>query len=416
MIFFYNIILLILFPFYIVFFFFASIFIKKWRKGFFVKLGLYSERVAEKHYVFHCVSVGETLATIPLLKKFLSEIDKNVIFTVTTKTGYEVATQRLSSDVKKIFFFPLDFPFSVIRFIISFKVKAFIISETEIWPNLIYFSKIFKIPIIFINGRISDKSFQRYKKFRWFLRSFIGYPNFIMQNNEYKNRILALGADGNRVFVSGNIKYDQISEDKGVQRKDLGINDNDIVILAGSTHEGEEKIIIETFLQLKTKYKQLKLIIAPRHPERFKDVENLFLSMKICYGKRSKSAEVKDVYLLDTIGELFSCYNVCDIAFVGGSLVDVGGHNILEPAYFGKPVVFGRYMHNFKDIRDEFLKNEAGFEVDVDNLSRTFEKMICDKELLNEMGKRSKAIVKNNRGSLSKTLDLIREILTNVRK
>lgn len=416
MVFFYNFILLLLFPFYIVFFLVASIFIKKWRKGFFVKLGLYKEALVEKHYVFHCVSVGETLATIPLLRRFLCEIDKNVVFTVTTKTGYDIATQRLSNEVKKIIFFPLDFPFSVIRFIMSFKVKAFIISETEIWPNLIYFSKIFKIPIIFINGRISDKSFQRYKRFRWFLRSFIDYPYFIMQNNEYKHRILALGASENKVFVSGNIKYDQISEDKGIQRKDLGITDSDVVILAGSTHEGEEKIIIETFLQLKPQYKQLKLIIAPRHPERFKDVENLFLSMKIFYGKRSKSEEVKDVYLLDTIGELFSFYNVCDIAFVGGSLVDVGGHNILEPAYFSKPVVFGRYMHNFKDIKDEFLKNKAGFEVSVDNLRSTFEKMISDKELLIEMGKRSKAIVENNRGSLNKTLNFMREILKNARK
>lgn len=413
MIFLYNLLLFIFFPIYFLVFYPLSFIKRKWKKGFFTKLGLYkNSQKVENPFVFHCVSVGETLATIPLIKKFIEGVSDNVLLTVTTQTGYKVGKDKIGTLVKEITFFPLDFPFSVLNFFRGYKPKALVISETEIWPNIIFFSKVFKIPIIFVNGRISDRSFNRYLKFRWFFKAFLSYPCFIMQSEAYKNRIIEMGADEKKVFVSGNIKYDIPYKDP-YSREDFGLNHKDIVIIAGSTHAGEEKIILDAFNKLKLDYKNLKLIVAPRHPERFKEVEDIVRGYGFKPTKRSKKEYIEDVFLLDVVGELFPIYSLCDIAFVGGSLVNIGGHNILEPAYFSKPVLFGKFMSNFIDIRDKFLEKEAGLQVDEGNLYEYMKRLIEDEELRLRIGRRAKEVVEENRGSLEKTLKLIEEIIKN---
>ncbi|MCX7990967.1 MAG: 3-deoxy-D-manno-octulosonic acid transferase [Proteobacteria bacterium] len=409
----YNLLLSLFFPFYIMIFYPMSFIKKKWKKGFFVKLGYYKNRDNIKNpYVFHCVSVGESLATIPLVKRFLKTVSDNVLFTVTTLTGYNIAKEKIGKEVKEITFFPMDFPFTVNKFFKTFRPGAIIISETEIWPNIIFFSRLSGIPVIFINGRISDKSFRKYIKFSWFFSDLLKYPFFIMQNEEYKERVIKMGADEKKVFISGNIKYDMAGKES-LSREETGIKDDDLVLIAGSTHPHEEKIVLDSYKRLRDKNINIKLIIAPRHPERFKEVEQLIISYGFKTGKRSFKDKVWDVFLLDTIGELFSFYSLCDIAFVGGSLTNIGGHNILEPAYFSKPVIFGRYMNNFSEIRDEFLKKNAGYEVTEENIFDTLFKLINDRSLRTEMGLRAKEIVNENSGSLQKTLDLIKGILVN---
>ncbi len=406
----YNLILFLLFPLYFVIFLPLSLIKKKWRKGFFRKLGFYRYGETDKNYIFHCVSVGESLATIPLIKKFITEISEKVVVTVTTATGFKVSSEKIGDTVRSVTFFPFDFPFSVYAFIRTYRPAAFIISETEIWPNIIFFSRMLKIPVIFVNGRISDRSFKRYKRLRFFLTSFLDYPYFIMQNSLYKERILKMGADKNKVFTSGNIKYD-MSEKQPLNRTDFGINEMDIVIIAGSTHPKEEKIVINCFKKLRERYDNLKLILAPRHPERFREVEGLIKDSGFNPVKRSEGNPVADVFLLDTVGELFSFYSLADIAFVGGSLVNIGGHNILEPAYFSKPVLFGRYMSNFSEIRERFLERQAGIEVDEESLYDQLLKLVENRELRETLGIRGREVVEENKGSIKKTLDIIKEII-----
>lgn len=410
MIFFYNLLICLLFPVYLLFFYPLSFFKKKWKKGFWIKLGFYKKKEIKNLYVFHCVSVGETLATLPILKKFVNEISDNVVFTITTNTAYNIAKEKIAPLVKEINFFPLDFPFSVFRFFYVYRPQGIIISETEIWPNIIFFSKIFKIPIIFINGRISDRSFKKYLKFRYFFKKILGYPFFIMQNEEYRERIIEIGAEREKTFVSGNIKYDVV-ERGAISKEEIGLKNDDLVVIAGSTHDGEEKIVLDVFKKLRIKGFNVKLIIAPRHPERFREVENLVNSYGFNLGKRSLRSKNWDVFILDTIGELSSFYSLSNIAFVGGSIANVGGHNILEPAYFSVPVIFGPNMSNFSDIRDEFLKKNAGFEVREENFYEILEKLIVDENLRREIGRRAFFVVKENQGSVQKTLDLIKRII-----
>lgn len=413
MIYLYNILLSLFFPLYLLIFYPLSFIKKKWKKGFFIKLGFYKNKDNIKDpYVFHCVSVGESLATIPLVKVFLKNISKNVLFTVTTQTGYNVSKEKIGKDVRDVTFFPMDFPFTVNKFFKTYQPKAIIISETEIWPNIIFFSKLYKTPIVFVNGRISDNSFKKYLKLRWFFRDILTYPFFIMQNQDYKERIINMGADERKVFVSGNIKYD-MSDKAPLNREEVGLKDEDIVIIAGSTHNGEEKIILETFNNLKKSYANIKLIIAPRHPERFKEVEDLTKKFDYTVGKRSLKDKDWEILLLDTIGELFSFYSLCDIAFVGGSIANVGGHNILEPAYFSKPVIFGKNMSNFSDIRDEFLKKGAALEVTEEDIEGNIKRLIDDKTLRLDIGLKAKKVVDENKGSLERTLVLLREIFAN---
>ncbi len=407
MFFLYNLLLILLFPFFVIFISVATLFVKKWRKGFFEKFGFYKRYYhTDKNFVVHCVSVGETLSAVPFLKKF-SNKQKNIVFTVTTKTGYEVARKNVSKFVQEIVFFPYDFPFAVNNFFNVIKPEAIIVVETELWPNLIFFARKLKIPVIFINGRISDRSYPNYLKYKKFFKSFLDHPFFLMQSDRDKERILSLGAKSSQVFVTGNIKYDLEKAGKYINKAEIGITDYDIILIAGSTHEGEEMLIINAFKEIKEQHKNLKLIIAPRHPERFEAVAALIEKSGLQYGRRSKQDKIRDIFLLDTVGELFNFYSLADVAFVGGSLVNVGGHNIIEPASYGIPVIFGPYMQNFKDISEEFVSSNAGFCVDKDNLVSIISELLNSEQKRMQIGNRAKEITIKNRGSLEKTIQLI---------
>lgn len=415
-IFFYNLVLLIIFPLVLIFFLIQTIFINKRRSGLLKKLGFYFNNISYKQtIVMHCVSVGETLSAIPFISKISNIFEKNIIFTTTTKTGWQIANSKLLDKVKKIEFFPLDFPFAVISFLNKYSPMCIIITETELWPNIIFLAKLKKIPVFIINGRISDRSFPKYRKFKWFFKSFLDYPFFLMQSEIDKERIIEMGAQKEKVIVTGNIKYDYIEEKVEFKRNSFGLSDGDIIWIAGSTHNGEEEIILKTYMTLLKSFSNLKLIIAPRHPERFKLVEDLVKNFPFKYTLRTKNEKIEEVMILDTIGELKIFYSLCDIAFVGGSLVSVGGHNIIEPAIFEKPVIFGPNMQNFKDISESFLKNGGAYQVDENSIFSVIYNLLENKNLRETVGKKAKEIVLKNAGSLEKTINFILDKL-NVRK
>lgn len=415
-IFFYNLVLLIIFPLVLIFFLIQTIFVNKRRSGLLKKLGFYFNNISYKQtIVIHCVSVGETLSAIPFISKISNIFEKNIIFTTTTKTGWQIANNKLLDKVKKIEFFPLDFPFAVISFLNKYGPICIIITETELWPNIIFFAKFKKIPVFIINGRISDRSFPKYRKFKWFFQSFLDYPFFLMQSEIDKERIIEMGAQKEKVIVTGNIKYDYIEEKVEFKRNSFGLSDGDIIWIAGSTHNGEEEIILKTYMELLKSFSNLKLIIAPRHPERFKLVEDLVKNFRFKYTLRTKNEKIEEVMILDTIGELKIFYSLCDIAFVGGSLVNVGGHNIIEPAIFEKPVIFGPNMQNFKDISESFLKNGGAYQVDENSIFSVIYNLLENKNLRENVGKKAKEIVLKNAGSLEKTINFILDKL-NVRK
>jgi 3-deoxy-D-manno-octulosonic-acid transferase len=403
----YNVLLLLFFPLFLFFYISQSVFLSKKRAGIFRKLGFYTNKDIKAPFVIHCVSVGETLSVVPFVKKLSELIKKNIVFTTTTYTGWAVANDKVKSYVQKIEYFPFDFIFSVIMFYTIYKPSCIILTETEIWPNMIYIAKFKNIPLFIINGRISDRSFPRYKAFKFFFKTFLDYPYFLMQTESDKSRVIEMGALSERTFVIGNIKYDVVLPQNIYKKADFGFNEDDFVFLAGSTHDGEEVMILNAFKNLKKKYQKLKLIIAPRHPERFTIVEKILIENGETYVKRTENKKVENIMILNTIGELKNVYAICDIAFIGGSLVDIGGHNIIEPAIFEKPVLFGPYMSNFRDISEEFVNNGAGLLVDNGNFYDALSTLIESETLRLKMGKKAKQIVLKNAGSVDRTIDYI---------
>jgi 3-deoxy-D-manno-octulosonic-acid transferase len=283
-----------------------------------------------------------------------------------------------------------------------------LVAETELWPNFFRELKKAGIPSALINGRISLNSHKNYVKFkRFFGQVFSNVDLFCMQSEEDAGRIRDIGADPAKVIVTGNLKFDQRIPVN--QPAPVAISAGKKVITAGSTHRGEEEALLDVFTQLRAKYPELMLIIAPRHPERFDEVEGLVNKAGYECLKRTKlKGPIKDVLLLDTIGELRAFYALCDIAFVGGSLVKVGGHNLLEPAAMKKPVIFSRYMFNFKEISEALMSVGGGVMVkDKGELYRQFDRLLADKELANRMGERAFRVIEMNSGAAKRTLDAV---------
>ena len=308
---------------------------------------------------FHMSSVGEVNLSEPLVNKFLSE-NKQILLTVVTDTGYELAVKKYG-DSLSVYYFPLDNILVLRKILSNINLKKLILVETEIWPNLI--SEAYKHgSISIINGRISDKSFKSYKRAKYFLKGFLNkITYFIMQTELDADRIINLGAPKDRVFNFGNLKFNiqlqNYSDSELLEIKErFGIVEEKIFV-AGSTREGEEKLILEVF----SKLKGYKLFIVPRHLNRIEEIENELL--EISYTLWTEAKQNKDVILVDTMGELRRLYALADIAFVGGTLVDVGGHSLLEPLFYMKFPIFGKFTQNVRDISKEIIKREIGYKV-----------------------------------------------------
>lgn len=392
---------------------FKVITVPKYRGGMTQKLGRLRKSVltvikGTRPIWVHAVSVGEVMAAHPLIRELKKKYpDRKLILSTVTVTGNYTARRRVP-EADAVFYFPFDFPCIVRRVIRGINPQIVLVAETELWPNFFRELKRAGIPSVVINGRISLKSHGNYLKFReLFKQVFDNVTLFCMQSEADAVRIKDIGADPLKVTVTGNLKFDQ--KLSVIKSTPLALASGKKVITAGSTHKGEEDALLDIFKQLRLKYPELLLIIAPRHPERFDEVEGLINKAGYDCQRRTKlKGPVKDVLLLDTIGELRSFYSVCDIAFVGGSLVKVGGHNLVEPAAMKKPVIFSRYMFNFKEISEALLSAGGGIMVkDKAELYAQIDNLLSDQELARRMGEKAFSVIEMNSGAAQKTIDAV---------
>lgn len=374
----------------------------KQRSGFFRPT--YGDK--EKNIWIHAVSVGETLAAKPLMQA----LDKrfNLFLSTVTHTGQEIARKSLPTE--RVLYAPFDLGFVMKRYLKALSPQAVIVMETELWPCLYWYCYKTNTPLILVNGRLSEKSFRGYRKIRFFMKRLLKLGRcYCMQTDGDAERLIAIGAPEEKVRVTGNIKLD-ITPPETIP--DWTAMLGHPLIVAGSTHEGEEKLIIDTFRKLKEKIPELVLVIAPRHPERFNQVEELLRKegMKN-YGKRSlMDIQKRDVVLLDSMGELMSLYAVADICIIGGSFVPRGGHNLFEPACWGKPVVTGPHMENFP-LAEEFFKHQAAIRATEENLYNELEKLLLWTEQREKIGQKAKEVFQRFQGATTKTLEIIERVL-----
>jgi len=370
----------------------------------------------------HAVSVGEVKAAESLIRRMKEAFpEKRVILSTTTKTGNETAGNIFGDSIPK-FYFPLDFHFICDKTIVFINPVLFVLFETDIWPNLITALYRRKIPVVLVNGRISDKSFRGYR----LIKSIFGITlrkmtKFLMQTDADAERIKSLGAPPDKVKVCGNVKYDidQASgtrqQASGLDKKILGIKEEEDLIICGSTHKGEEEILLQVYKDLLGDFSNLRLLIAPRHIDRIDDIE------KVCEKFGFKTLRVSEtpllpdarcpmpVLILDTIGRLAHLFSIADIVFMGGSLIKKGGHNLVEPALYAKPIIFGPYMNNFRDMADQFLAGNASVMVkNKEELLKVFKHLLNNKSEREELGKRAFLLIGKNKGAVSRIIEEMR--------
>jgi len=382
----------------------------------------------EESIWIHAVSVGEALTARALAADLKARYPRLRLFlSTTTLAGQQVARASLGPVVDAVFYFPFDWAFIVRRTLNLVKPRLFIMMETDIWPNQLRVCRKRGVKTIVINGRISSRSYPRYQMIRPFFRRVLAdVDRFCMQSEESARRLMNLGAEPSRVSVTGSLKFDSLEVPPaagtvhGKPRDRLlrffRISGNRTVIVAGSTMRGEETAVLRAFARVKATRSHALVILAPRQPERFAEVERLARDAGFVTARRSElpiDAEPRaDVIVLDSIGELAQIYQVATAVFVGGSLADHGGHNILEPAIFGKPVIFGPYMQNFKEIAEAFLANGAAIQVRSDReLDETILALVRDPVHRARLGAAARALVEANRGAKGKTLAVIGELL-----
>ena len=379
----------------------------------------------EESIWIHAVSVGEVLTARALLPQLRERYPRLRLFlSTTTMTGQQIARNSLQY-VDEVFYFPFDLGFVVNRTLRLVKPRIFIMMETEIWPNLLRACHRGGIRTVLVNGRISSRSYPRYRVARPFFRRVLAnVDRFCMQSEESARRIIEIGADPERVVVTGSLKFDSlelpgaIPADRGRNRvlRYFRIANDRPVVIAASTLKGEEEPIFEAFQRIRARLPGAFLIIAPRKPERFDEVEQLAKRSGWIVARRSElpvdSEPRQDVVVLDSIGELAQLYQVATAVFVGGSLVDQGGHNILEPAVFGKAIVFGPHMQNFAEIARAFTDNDAAIQIRSGReLEQALLGLLIDPVRRARLGAAARALVEANRGARGKTMTAIARVL-----
>jgi len=413
----YNLILIIVTIVLSPYILFKLLTVPKYRGGISQKLGRVRKGVLRvlnntRPIWVHAVSVGEVMAAHPLIRDLRKKYpNRKFILSTVTVTGNYTAKQRVP-EADAVFYFPFDYPWIVRRVIKIINPAIVLVAETEIWPNFFRELKRQGIPSALINGRISPKSYGNYLKFKtFFTQVFEQVTLFCMQSEEDAVRIKDIGASADKVTITGNLKFDQ--KIPTAQQLPVSIAPGRRVITAGSTHRGEEAILLEIYGRLRKRYPDLVLIIAPRHPERFDEVCGIITSAGYeCQRRTRTKGPVKDVVLLDTIGELRAFYGLCDIAFVGGSLVKVGGHNLLEPAAMKKPVIFSSYMFNFKEISEALIRAGGGIMVkDKDELYGKLDNLLADKELASSIGEKAFKVIAENSGATTRTIDAVHRLI-----
>ncbi|MDM7923452.1 MAG: 3-deoxy-D-manno-octulosonic acid transferase, partial [Pyrinomonadaceae bacterium] len=406
----------------------------KYASGFMERLGNYPEFVQDRRPVIwlHCVSVGEANAARPLVDGLLSEFPEHrVIVSTTTRTGQELAKKIFAGKADAVFYFPFDWKFSVRRALEVFKPAAVLLMETEIWPRFIHEAKIAGAKVAIVNGRLSQRSFDRYSRVRPFVSRVLNDVDLaLMQAENDADRIKGLGIQADRVEVTGNIKFDQVSGSSDAAltehfRNRFRITAEKPLIVAASTHEPEERYVLKALEGVLGHH--CRLMLVPRHPERFHAVEALLKASPYTYVRRSADESHNDkdadVILLDTIGELRSVYPLAEIVFVGGSLIPHGGQSVLEPAVEGKAIVSGPYTHNFDSVVKEFLKHDAiiqtgeapdGFQIS-ERLHESFTLLLEDRGRRSALGQNAAGVMAKSGGDATpRTIRSLRPLIMGI--
>jgi 3-deoxy-D-manno-octulosonic-acid transferase len=380
----------------------------------------------------HCVSVGEAQAARPLVSALRRSYPLHrLLISTTTVTGQRVAREVFSNQADAVFYFPFDWAWTTRRALRKLNPAAVLLLETELWPRLLRECRKRNVPVAIVNGRISNNSFRRYRWIRKFVARVVNDLTLaLMQTEHDAARIRQLGLEPERAVVTGNLKFDPVDDAGEAQltamlRERFGFDEPNQLIIAASTHAPEEGIVLEAFRRIKDAthdQRNLRLVIAPRHPERFSEVAALLDHSGRTWSRRStvSSATDKDseIVLLDTVGELRALYPLASIVFVGGSIASAGGHNILEPATNGACVVTGPHTSNFSAIVSDFRAAEALIQLPdgpreafAAELARVWSELLTNKTHRSEIGRRAKALCEDSRGAAQRTLDLLAPIL-----
>lgn len=368
---------------------------------------------SKKTIMIHGVSVGEVVSLEKLIRKVKEEFPNyNLVLTTGTKTGQETAIKKMGDVADFITYFPLDIKFFVEKFLDKINPDVILIAETEIWPIFIYTAKKRNIKTYIINGRMSDESFKMYKILKPFFKNVLPmYSGIFVQSEIDKARLNEAGANINQLDVMKNLKFD-------VNKFDVDINlntNNSKVLIAGSTHKGEDEIVLRVYKKLKELIPNLKLLLAPRHITRTPDVQNLIKSFNFSYNLYSKNKQFSDnsdILLLDVMGELAKLYAKIDVAFIGGSFNNTGGHNPLEAIIFDKPTISGPSIKNFRDIYAILKMNNAAFVVN--NEEEFFEiakKLLLDENYYQEIKNNANKAFKNQQGALNFVIDKLKKVI-----
>ena len=393
-------------------------------RGLWQRLGVFKrKKFSERPIWIHAVSVGEAGVASLLVKALKQKINQPLVVSVVTQTGHRLAEKLIGEDAK-IIYAPVDISFIVNRFLNLVSPHLFILLETELWPNLINGLYNRKVPIALINGRISPHSLRGYSQIKFLTRRILEKINlFCMQTEEDKKRIIALGARPETVEVTGNMKFDNVDyagSETGLSDYNLKlwIKSDELLFIAGSTHPPEEKIILGVYKNLLSDFANLRLLIAPRHIERADEIERLvakfgFNALRMSDATYHPSPITHhQILLLDTIGQLKQLYKFASVVFIGGTLIKKGGQNILEPAFFAKPVIFGPHMFNFTEIASLYLSNNAAIQVkSKEELEQAVRRIFNNTQEASAMGARAKEIIYSQKGATVRNADLMTGLL-----
>ncbi|MFH1201869.1 MAG: 3-deoxy-D-manno-octulosonic acid transferase [Candidatus Omnitrophota bacterium] len=395
----------------------------KLHKGLWMRFGVFPKDIrnslesGKNNIWIHAVSVGETVSLKKLIESLREEFkDYRLIISTVTRTGNDIAKSLVKND-ELVIFLPFDLSFITRRTVQIIRPKIFILAETEIWPNLITNLSRKHIPIVLINGRISDKSLRGYRIIGLFVKTlFHKISYFCMQTDSDAKRVISLGAPQDKVKTCGNMKFDNSDYgDKKIDYSDnLNLGREEKLWVCGSTHPGEEEVILEAYKRLLKDFTDLRLLIAPRHVERTQNIEGLvkkygFTPLRISnLNPLTINYKPSTIFILDTMGELRQFYALATMVFVGGSLIRKGGHNIIEPASLGKPVIFGPHMFNFADIAGTFLNKGAAVMVrDKDQLYSSLKGLLDNPDKARLLGEGAKSVCLENQGATGRVLEVI---------
>lgn len=414
----YSIIFAILTPFIVLRLFIRSRKAPDYRKRIFERFAFYQKTFKPNGICLHAVSVGELMAARPLIVK-LQQVYPDLPFTITTTTPTASKQVRpIFGDTVQHVYLPYDLNSAVKRFLNAFKPRIFIIMETEIWPNLFYHLSSQKIPFVIANARLAEKSMQGYKKLTWLFTPVLQSVNCIATQSKIDaEHFKQLGVTDKQLFVMGNLKYD-VALPQNLVEKALNTRarfTQQKVWIASSTHAAEEDLILETAQKIKQQLPHTLCIIAPRHPERFNDLAASCIAKGFQIARHSLKQTVEpdtDILLADTLGELFYFYALADIAVVCGSFAKIGGHNILEPAILGLPIIVGPQMYHFKSIMMDFLQGNAILQIDDgEKLAPALFDLFNNSESAKQMGERAKTIVAHNQGAVLNILNVLQPFI-----